>query len=56
MWKENSFLEGRVTLKISKMLTAGLVDRRPLLPSPSISQLERSKMETWRRDLNKLTT
>lgn len=55
MWTENSFLEGKVTLKISKM-TAGLVDRRPSPPSPSISQLERSKMETWRRDLNKLTT
>lgn len=49
-WKPSS------PVKVSKRFTAGLIDRRPLLPSPSISQSEPSKTETWRRDLTRLTT
>lgn len=33
-----------------------LLNRKPSLPSPSISQSEPSRRETWRWDLNRLTT
>lgn len=33
-----------------------LLNRKPLLPSPYISQSEPSRRETWRWDLNRLTT
>lgn len=46
----------KLVLKNPETLTVGLIDRRPLPPSPSMTQSEPCKMETWRWGLNRPTT